>query len=181
MPGAHASFEVQSSSETRDDQCTIICYSATVGGFPFNIERHSDWLTTAYWTLPDEYSFEDVLGAMEATFVSAEEDGYTFEGGIPVDIGSPDFEHIEEVEFYRPLEAVDFETVGTSIDRVNFFRTNGDLAHFTYSKTRREVGLLIDEKPRQIKSAFLFMANLMPSALRLDPKRLGEFVLELPR
>ncbi len=77
---------------------------ATFAGYPMTIERHADWLTTAYWTLPHEYTFEDFLKVVENTFREAEEHDYETDGNPQMAVGSSELDEIEIVDYIRPLE-----------------------------------------------------------------------------
>jgi hypothetical protein len=150
-------------------------------GYPMTIERHADWLTTAYWTLPDEYTFDHFLTAVENTFKEAEGHGYEPEGDLQMAVGSPELDNIEIANYIRPLETDDFEELSITADQVSFLKLGNDLAHFTFNRPNRQVGLLFYEKPHQTRSAFRFMAEMLPPSVKLTPHELGEFVLALPR
>lgn len=155
-------------------------YEVSAEGFNFNIERHHDWLTTASWQLPDEYAYEDFLRVVEEVFREAEANGYEVDSPTEVAMGSSEIDEVFIGEFIRPLEPGDFEGLGVTDEQIGFVRLGDDLAHF-YWDSNGLVGTLFYEKPHQIRSAFHFIAELMPSRIRLQPAELGKFVLDLER
>jgi hypothetical protein len=155
-------------------------YVATINDHEVNIERHDDWLTTAYWKLPDGYGFDDFLRVTEEVFVAAEEDGYSFDELPTLIVCSNEYDDYQDLSFGRPLTPEDFEAFGISSHNITFLRLGDDLAHLTFSRLHNEVGVVFYQQPRQTKSAFQFMANMLPLDPRVGPKEIGDFVLALP-
>lgn len=169
-------FEVVS-SKVHDQHAE---YEVSLDEFLFHVERHHDWLTTAYWSLPDEYTYVDFLRVVEQMFTEAEANGYVPDDEHTYAMGSSKLKRVVEGEFIRPLELGDFEEFGVKDEEIGFLRVGDDLAHFYFSQDGI-VAIILEEKPHQTRSGFSFMANLFPSRLRLEPAEIGEFVLGLQR
>lgn len=168
----------QRPSEQHDGFKTI---SATFAGYPVEIQRHEDWHTAVSWELPKEYNFEDFLIAVEAVFEEAEAHGYEIDGFPTMAVGSPKLDAIELVEYIRPLKVDDFEQLGISAEDISFLGLGEDLAHLTYNRPDRGISIGFLPRPHQIRSAFRFMAEMLPSSPAFTPHQIGEFVLGLPR
>lgn len=188
MPQTTFEYELTDSLKATED-LNVNLYAAKIGGHALRIEKHSSWATSLSWDLPEQYGLEDFLAAVENAFQEADEQGHEAEEYAMV-IGTSAFDGTEQADewedpqefsYIRPLEVDDFAAMDLSPDQVNFLRIYGDLAHFAYnSPPRGHISLIFDPKPHQLISAFRFTAEMMPPALNLEPKQIGEFVMSLP-
>ncbi len=154
-----------------------------LAGHPVTVERHADWLTTAYWSLPEEYSFEDFLGVVEIMLQEGEAHGWESNspGKVDISVDSPKLKDSAAYQVFRPLGPEHLDELEIEPADVTLLRVNTDLAKFTYSRTDRQVGVLFYEKPHQTRSAFHFMAELLPAQPKLEPQEIGAFILGLAR
>lgn len=174
-------FESRLSDSFNEPDGYVLTHKASVSGFPFEVERHGDWLTIARWYLPDEYDFEDFLRVVEETFQNAEEHGFEFDEEPLLTVGSSALPKIARFDFDRPLESDDLRrNLNITPAQIGFARIDCELGDF-YFDSNRLVGVFFYEKPHQTRSAFRFMSEMLPSSLRLRPEEIGEFVLGLAR
>lgn len=158
----------------------VITYNARIGGYPVSVERQSDWVTAANWTLPAGQTLEDFLRILELVYEEAETNGCVHQSDQEMVVGFNDEEEAE-YEYYRPLLVSDLGLEGHSPDDVSFLQVGGDMGRFVIEPQEGTVGTIFEERPHQVRGACRFMAELIPVQPRLKPADIGKYLLQLPR
>lgn len=159
---------------------TFVGHRITIDGFPLRVERNGNWDTCISWLLPNEYDWEDFLGAIERAYQVAEDHGYPFDDLIPIAIASPALEGLFEGEFRRPLIQQDIEDLDITLEQISFARTGGDLAHF-YLDSSRLVGTMLNQTPHNTRTAYEFIQKMLPSSIEVSGDEIKGYIEALER